>query len=486
MAPGELPIYLGLSQGLCRECRRVVPARYLADAQGVWLERLCPEHGPARARVAESLAWFQDALRAPMAPRPPAQARPRSAGCPESCGPCSFHAQACHLPVFSITNACDLRCPICFTYNRADRLYFMPPEEFQRQIEFVVRATGGTHLVNVTGGEPFMHPRLFELLALARRPEIGRVTVNTNGLAIAADPSLARRLAGVGAYAILSLDTLDRERSLRLHGRDIVDEKRRALDALEAAGVPTTLLMVLAGGINEADLAPVLELAMRREHVRSLTIQCMTYTGQGGGAFLPRRHLPVESVERMLAEASGGWLRPGDFMPLPSAHPLCYGVSYLVCEPRAGLHPFARLLSREVLARSLVGGYLLEPTAELETSLRDAIDRLWSEGAEPGLLRALKSMLTTIYPTGQSLGVAERQRRAESTVKTLYVHAHMDEDTWEVGRAMRCPDQVPVDAERLIGACNYNLFYRMRDERFWVEPGCAGREAGGCGQEPAP
>jgi len=35
---------------------------------------------------------------------------------------------------------------------------------------------------------------------------------------------------------------------------------------------------------------------------------------------------------------------------------------------------------------------------------------------------------------------------------------------------MRCPDQVPVDAERLVGACNYNLFYRMNDERFWVKP----------------
>jgi hypothetical protein len=37
---------------------------------------------------------------------------------------------------------------------------------------------------------------------------------------------------------------------------------------------------------------------------------------------------------------------------------------------------------------------------------------------------------------------------------------------------MRCPDQVPVDAERLIGACNYNLFYRQADPRFWEAP-CA-------------
>ena len=46
----------------------------------------------------------------------------------------------------------------------------------------------------------------------------------------------------------------------------------------------------------------------------------------------------------------------------------------------------------------------------------------------------------------------------------------MDEDTFEVGRAMRCPDQVPDRPGSLVSACNYNLFYRRRDERFWVEP----------------
>jgi hypothetical protein len=45
-----------------------------------------------------------------------------------------------------------------------------------------------------------------------------------------------------------------------------------------------------------------------------------------------------------------------------------------------------------------------------------------------------------------------------------------DEDTFEVGRAMRCPDQVPVNAERLVGACSYNLRYRQQDPRFWVTP----------------
>jgi hypothetical protein len=34
---------------------------------------------------------------------------------------------------------------------------------------------------------------------------------------------------------------------------------------------------------------------------------------------------------------------------------------------------------------------------------------------------------------------------------------------------MMCPDLVPAEPGRLIPACTYNLFYRMKDERFYVE-----------------
>jgi hypothetical protein len=449
----------------------MVDVRYVSEGGQVFLERLCPTHGRSRALVAESLSWFLEAQKLPPAPRPPERCVvPRQAACPGSCGPCTFHAQRCHLPVFSITNACELRCPICFTYNRADQTYFMSAEEFERHIDYLVRATGTVDLVDITGGEPTLHPDLFSLLARARRPEIGRVALNTNGLRLAREPDFARRLADEGIYVVLSLDTLDPELSRRIHGKDISDLKQRALENLERFGVQTTLLMVLIAEVNERELPLLLRLLLDESFVRSVCIQTMTYTGQGGGVFLPRRHLPVDGVERRVEEASGGRLRSADFLPLPVAHPLCYGAAYLFLDSEGAVHSFADLLGREVLSRHLADGYLLHPTEELADELRLAIDRLWSAGEKPVLLRAVKGMLEELYPPGRALSVHERQRRAEARVKTVYVHAHMDEDTYEVGRAMRCPDQVPVGADRLIGACNYNLFYRMRDPRFWVAP----------------
>ena len=467
---GEEQTYLSLSTGLCRQCGRRVEARYVALGRELHLEKHCPEHGISRALVAEDLSWYLDAMQGATMSTPPERFLERTHSCPQSCGPCELHAQRCNLPVFSITNACDLRCPICFTFNRADRVYNMSVEEFGRQIDFVVEATGGVDLVNLTGGEPTLHPQLLELLEKARRPEIGRVTLNSNGLTLADDAALARRLAELGVYVVLSCDTFDAARSKRIHGKDIVEKKRRALEQLERHGVQTTLLMVLVGGVNEDELGAMLELLREKDFVRSLTIQTMTYTGQGGGLFEPRQHLPVDRVERLIEEAMGGQIKRADFAPLPSAHPLCYGVSYLLFDRERRPHPFSRLLARDDLMRMFSEGYLVRPSAELEAKLKEAIERIWSEGGAPELLGAMKDLLKATYPSGRSLSPHERQRAAESMVKTIYVHAHMDEDTWEVGRAMRCPDQVPVDAERLIGACNYNLFYRQHDERFWVKP----------------
>ena len=468
--PGEAgPInYLGQSRGLCRECGARVEVRYVARGQRVLLERHCPQHGKHQALVAGDLSWYLEAMSHEVAPCPPPKVRAEKlAACPDACGPCGFHGQACHLPVLPITNACNLRCPICFGYNRADP-YFMPPEEFAKRLDFLLDATGGVDLINITGGEPTLHPELLQILHLAKRPGIGRITLNTNGILLGRRPELAKALAELGVYVVLSLDSLRPERSVVLHGADIVEEKRRALAAVEAHGIPTTLLHVLVAGVNEDELPTWLDLLATKSFVRSLTIQTMTYTGQGGASFGPRRPIPVDEVERMIESASAGRIALADFMPLPTAHPLCYGVSYLFCDEQQTLHPMTRLLDKAEIAGMARDGYLLHPNDESQAAMKAAMDRLWSEGKEPEILRILKHMLAALYPPGPPLDIFERQRAGERFVKTIFVHAHMDEDTYEIGRAMRCPDQVVMDREHLVGACNFNLIYRMPDPRFGV------------------
>jgi hypothetical protein len=359
-----------------------------------------------------------------------------------------------------------LSCPICFTYNRKDRLYYMPVEEMQRTVDWVIDSSGPVDLINVTGGEPTLHPAILDILRCCQRPEIGRITMNSNGLRLAEDPSLCERLAELGVHVILSFNTFDRAASRQLHGRDVVDAKLKAIENLTRAGVKLTLLYVMVRGINEDTIDGLLGLVRSNDLILSLTVQTMTYTGQGGGRFPGRQHIPVDDAARILCQHSGGALEFTDFMPHPSAHPLCYSICY-VLKSGNELLPFARFAAPQKLAAMMKHSYLMRLTDD-DRFFRDAIDDLYARG-DTRHLKLFRELIDRLYPTQRRLSVFERQRVAEAAVRTIIIHAHMDEDTFDCSRAMLCPDLVPCEPGRLVPACTYNLFYRMQDARFYVD-----------------
>ena len=459
--------YFATVRGMCRTCRRIVPARVFFRDGSVWQEGLCETCESVPALIAADKQWYlRQVLKAYPDRAPLRSASPPTRGCPLDCGPCTWHASPCQLPVVSITNACDLNCPICFTYNRPDRIYHMPVEEMARTVDWIVESSGEVDLINITGGEPTLHPELLDILRCCRRDEIGRITMNSNGLRLAEDADLCKRLAELEICVILSFNTFDSDVSVRLHGRDVVDTKLKAIDNLSRAGVRMTLLNVMIRDTNEGAIAGIFDLMRRNDRILSLTVQTMTYTGQGGGQWGPREHLPVDEATRIVCRQSGGMLRPADFMPRPATHPLCYALCYMVKAGEVFL-PFLRMAPAEKIAPLLRDSYLVRLQDD-DAFFRDAIDNLYARG-ETENLAALRRLVEDLYPPGTALGEFERQRLAESAIRTVYVHAHMDEDTFDCTRAMLCTDLVPAEPGRLIPACSYNLFYRQQDERFYVE-----------------
>ena len=66
----------------------------------------------------------------------------------------------------------------------------------QRLIDAVVRNEGEPDVVQISGGEPTVHPDFFAILDRAKKAPIRHLMVNTNGLRIAHDEEFAKRLAG--------------------------------------------------------------------------------------------------------------------------------------------------------------------------------------------------------------------------------------------------------------------------------------------------
>lgn len=472
--------YFTTVRGMCRDCRRIVPARVFFRDGRVWQKSLCPTCKTTPAMIAGDRDWYLAETLKTMPDHSPLRGSHASRlGCPHDCGPCAWHASPCQLPVLSITNACNLRCPICFTYNRADRIYHTPVEEMQHTVDWIVESSGPVDLINITGGEPTLHPQLLDILRICRRPEIGRITMNSNGLRLAEDPALCEQLAELGVYIILSFNTFDSQVSERLHGRDLTEIKLKAIANLTRAGTRMTLLNVMIADTNEDAIPHLLDLMQNNDHILSLTVQTMTYTGQGGGGFARTRHLPVDEAARIICGQSDGRIAFNDFVTRPSAHPLCYLICYML-KTDESLLPFARFARREDIERLIADSYLIRAGREHDF-FKQVIDELYAQDLTEHLAK-LRRLVEELYPAGRPLTEFDRQRVAESAVRTIYVHAHMDEDTFDCSRAMMCPDLVPAEPGRLIPACTYNLFYRMKDERFFVpnEGGqCARQMTGG-------
>lgn len=459
--------YFGTVRGMCRQCRQVGPAKVFFRDDKVWQVSLCPQCNNEPALIAGDTTWYLDNVLKPLPDRSPVSgSKDQVHGCPLDCGPCRWHASPCQLPVISVTNACNLRCPICFTYNRADTLYNMPVDEMARIVDWIIESSRQVDLINITGGEPALHPQILDILRLCKRPQIGRVTMNSNGILLAENYELCQRLAELEVYVILSLNTFDPAASQLLHGRDLTEIKARAINNLSRAGVKMTLLNVLIRSINESSIRQLLELLRTNDNVLSLMVQTMTYTGQGGGTFKNSGHIPVDEAARIVCSQSTGQVKFEDFCTRPSAHPLCYMVCYALRNKNA-LLPFARFAPIDKVKELIADSYLIRP-GTTNDFFTDCINALYAAD-DVESLNALRTLIEKLYPAGQVRSEFQRQKIAESAVKTIYIHSHMDEDTFDCSRAMQCPDLVPSEPGKLVPACTYNLFYRMKDERFYVE-----------------
>ena len=457
---------------LCRECKNAVPARVVTSPSAeVWMRKICRDHGEQSVRLSTNAEWYEKTRAWQRLPVPPRGAKRQiELGCPFDCGPCDSHTQRVRLPVVTITSACNLDCPICYVHNKNDDAFNMSTQDFESVLERL-RAEHGRELdiLNLTGGEPTLHPDFLQLLERAQEAGVHRVTICSNGIRLAHDERLVVELKRLGARVALSFDSFETQADYALQGAHLVDLKLRCLDLLEKHQVDTTLIPVMTKGVNDHEIGRILEFGLQRSNVRHIEIHTMTFTGQSGASFPKSGRISTYEVLERIEATTAGLLSASDFVPSPCAHPLCYQIAYLLIDPEAGPPiPFTRFMSRRELSDALADRLYLEPTAQLEASLRRAIDRAWTEDTAEAerVLRLLKHLLSDMFPRGGHRAPEAALRAAERAVKAVYIHSHMDEDTFDTERARECCDSNCYADGTTIPVCNYNVLFREKEHAF--------------------
>jgi len=112
---------------------------------------------------------------------------------------------------FYLTEGCNLRCRHCWIepkYQGGDKSY--PSLEIDLFRSIIEQAKPlGLSGVKLTGGEPLLHPDIYEILDIIQSEDVG-LTVETNG--VLCTPGLAKRMkACKGTFVSVSLDGADPE-----------------------------------------------------------------------------------------------------------------------------------------------------------------------------------------------------------------------------------------------------------------------------------
>jgi len=463
---------LGITQSTCKVCRRIVPAKVVTpDGLHVYYHKFCPVDGISQNRVHGDLATYLATQRYVKPAWIPEELSGQSdKPCPHGCGFCDRHEQHLCMPIVEITFRCDLACPVCIA--DAGQEWDMTVEEFRTLADRLIRAERQIDVLNLSGGEPLLHPQLLKIVDEALgRPEIVRVSVSTNGLSLLRNPTLARELHDRNVVIALQFDGFDDGAYEVLRGKRLLDAKLSILNLLSEVGISTSLTFTAASGVNTDQLARTVEYLFSHPHVISMMIQPLSFAGRASAFSGKIDRLTVADVVRLLGETGGGCVKASDFVPLPCSHPLCFSLAYYLVLSNGQTVSLNELVDASTMLDSLTNRTIFGLDSEEHDRLKAMVYEMWSgpAGSTPDsevVMKTLRSILDEIsssrFDARRAFGVAERH------IKSIFIHAFQDVEDFDLSRVRRCCQAYPQPNGKLIPACVYNVLRRDSSYRSSV------------------
>ncbi|MBI1842373.1 MAG: radical SAM protein [Verrucomicrobia bacterium] len=421
----------------CPVCQAGCPAEVWKTHETtprVFLDRVCPSHGLFSACLASDARFYWLSRGASDASACLSGACGCSAAGPApvtlgrnalSPQPPPFEKLSTCLALIEIVSSCNLSCPTCYAdapWSETPGKDSVPVADVKRRIESVIERKGGIEILQLSGGEPTLHPDFFEILEWAQRhPKIDYTLLNTNGVRIAHDAGFASRLAEAAkrrkVQLYLQFDGPRETGQRDLRGADLRATRRLAIERAGAMEIPTTLAMTVTAA-NVDQLWESIAFGLEHPAVHGITFQPFFQSGR----FAPPQARPPAttlSPERLntadiLLNAVGqseGRLRLEDFTPLPCGDPNCATIGYLLRLPNG---QGTRSIS-EFLDFSQVQGFLRD-------RLQYRLDDLWRCGCDS-------------EPLGAVLKGLELHA---SMAFRIMVKPFMDAWTWDQDRIDRC------------------------------------------------
>ncbi len=260
---------------LCPDCLANVPAEVYERAGEIWMDKECPKHGQFSALLASDAQHYY-------------RADPNVSALGSCCGPgrhCGDQManHSCNV-LIEITQRCNLACPTCYADSSPDRAEYLSLADFAALLDgLLAKGKGDADIIQLSGGEPTIHPEFFAILDHVLERGIRQVYINTNGIRLA-DQSFARTLADRGnrVSVYLQFDGFKRSTLDLLRGRgELLETKLKAADLSAEFCINMVPVMTLTPGVNDDELGAFLKFATDRPRsIRKVMIQPAMYSGR--------------------------------------------------------------------------------------------------------------------------------------------------------------------------------------------------------------
>lgn len=449
-SPDRNYIYYDHTTSLCIACHRPVSAKIIFEAGQVFMSKHCPEHGYQKVLIANDVDYYKQIRNYNKASEYPRQPQTQTVyGCPLDCGICPDHEQHSCLSLIEITDRCNLTCPTCYACSSPTHGRHRTLEEVALMLDAIVASEGEPDVVQISGGEPTVHPQFFEILDMAKARPIRHLMVNTNGIKLAQDENFVARLATyMPDFEIyLQFDSFRPEVLRQMRGADLTSIRMKALENLNKHKLSTTLVVTLQKGLNDDEIGSILDFALKQPCVRGVTFQPTQISGRLEH-FNPAtdRLTPSEVRQQILLQSN--YFEPNDLIPVP-------------CNPDALTMAYALKLNGEVqaLTRYIDPAYLLNNSRntivyEQDRSLHEQVLQIFSTGISTDRAVAPMNSLLCCLPEVYAPGLTY-----ENLFRIIIMN-FMDAYDFDV-RAIKksCVHMVRTDGT-IIPFETMNLFYR--------------------------
>ena len=482
---------------ICPECKLIIKGIIYKDGDTVMIRKYCPEHKWAIEKYWEDYDMYIKARKYNYSGRgfdnPNVITPTKGANCPFDCAMCERHKSHTALANVVVTNRCHLSCWYCFFYAKEGEAIYEPSVAELYKIFRNLRNQKPipANALQITGGEPTMHPKIVEIVQKAKEAGFDQIQLNTTGINLGLNPDMAIKLRHAGVSTLyMSFDGVSARANPKNHW-----EAPLALEAARKANIGIVLVPTVIRTINDHELGAMINFALNNSDiVRAINFQPVSLVGRMPSRLREKQRITIPGAIKLIEQQTNGVIGKDAWFSVPyvgginkfiealtgeykydlSIHFACGAGSYLFIDSDNKIIPLTKFVDAPGLLEHLqravdeMGGKSRIERRLIALKALVGLNRYIDKQNQPKSVNFSKLLLSILLKHNfQSMGNLQ--------MKSIFIGMmhFQDEYTYDIHRVEKCDIHYAQPNGEVLPFCSFNVFpemYRDKIQRQYSIP----------------